>query len=171
VKAGPVGKQSLWAKPGPSIGQVSLYWKQADSANNYHLVYGTQPGKEQYGALNIGNTTWYTVKHLAAGTRYYFALVPLFNGRPLYTTSWVSATALWPVEVVQIAAPVVTTPTPVMDREPQTLMPGEEDDIVYEPYQAENPEDVQGVSDETNQYYYEDENPEDAPAYIGSPQE
>jgi len=173
VGSGPVGKQSLWAKSGPGVGQVTLYWKQADSANNYHLVYGTQPGKEQYGALNIGNTTWYTVKHLAAGTRYYFALVPTFNGRALYTTGWVSATAYMPVEVVEVLVPAVTMPPAAMESKPQTYVPEDtlgNEDIVYEEYVPDD-SGVQGVSDETNQYYYEDENPEDAPAYIGSPQE
>lgn len=154
AKGGPVGKQSLWAKSGPGVGQVTLYWKQADSANNYHLVYGTQPGRQQYGALNIGNTTWYTVKHLAPGTRYYFALVPLFNGRSLPTTAWVSAVSYTPpvVEVVEVSTPPVyvqpTIPQPtVTPYEPQTMAPDDgEEEVVYEP----NSDDVyvQGASDE-----------------------
>lgn len=88
-----VGKQHLTVMSGPKAGEATLYWQHADSADNYHLMYGTKPGSYQYGALNIGNVNKFTVRFLAPGTRYYFALVPLVGGRPLYTTGAVSGVA------------------------------------------------------------------------------
>lgn len=119
AKAGPVGKLNLWAKSGPNPGEVTLYWQHADSANNYHLMYGPQAGSYVYGALNIGNVTSFTVRHLAKGKMYHFALVPLLNDRPLYTTSSVGVSAymnlpqpaVQPVNQVMELMPTVT-PTP-----------------------------------------------------------
>jgi len=107
VVSGPVGKQNLRASVGPAVGEVTLTWQHADNADNYHLVYGTAPGKYLYGALNIGNITRFTVQKLVPGTTYYFALVPVMGTRALYTTSEVKAQAKMAVEVVEI---VQTTP-------------------------------------------------------------
>lgn len=100
--AGPVGKQKLWAKSGPMVGEVSLYWQNVDSADNYHIVYGSTPGKYEYGALNIGKNPWYTVKKLQQGKAYYFAVVPVMNNQALYTSDAVRASAKMPVQVMVV---------------------------------------------------------------------
>lgn len=84
---------NLHAVSGPNIGEVTLSWNHADSANDYHLVYGTSPGQHQYGALNIGNIQSFTVRYLNPGSAYYFALVPIFDNRPLYTSAEIKAWA------------------------------------------------------------------------------
>lgn len=98
--AGPVGKQKLWAKPGPMVGEVTLNWQNADSADNYHIVYGHWAGKYEYGALNVGKNTWYTVKKLQPGKAYYFAVVPVMNNRALYTSDAVIGKAKAAIQVV-----------------------------------------------------------------------
>lgn len=87
------GKYKLWASAGPSVGEVTLRWKDADTADNYHLVYGTASGKYQYGALNIGRVNQYTVKKLTPGVTYYFALVPVLNNMAKYTSAPVAGWA------------------------------------------------------------------------------
>lgn len=113
LSTGPVSKEELWAKSGPKPGEVTLYWKNVGSADNYHLVYGTEKGKYKYGALNIGKLTWFTVRKLNPGTVYYFALVPVSNGTALYTTNEVSSQAMVSVQVVQ------TTPDALIQPQPQ----------------------------------------------------
>jgi hypothetical protein len=85
---------NLVAKPGPKAGEVSLSWRHMDVANNYHLVYGTEKTKYQYGVTNIGWVTRYTVKNLTPGRTYYFALVPVNDNVALYTGEQVSAQAM-----------------------------------------------------------------------------
>lgn len=110
MSSGPVGKQMLKAVTGPRIGQVTLSWRHADTADNYHLVYGTEHGKFQYGALNIGKITSFTVKYLVPGKTYHFALVPVANGQALYTTDQVMVPAGYPVEVVQTTKEALMMP-------------------------------------------------------------
>lgn len=125
--SGPVGKQMLWVKSGPKTGEVTLYWKNNENADNYHLVYGTNSGKPEYGALNIGKVSWFTVRHLTPGKTYYFAIVPVMNNMAMYTTPFVSSAAYQPVQVVEttrealIQAPVVMT-TPVVTIPPEVGM-------------------------------------------------
>ncbi len=88
-----VGKQMLWAKAGPRVGEVTLYWVNNENAENYHLVYGTEHGKFKYGQLNIGKVNKFTVGKLVAGRQYHFALVPVMNGQAMYTTPQVMANA------------------------------------------------------------------------------
>lgn len=102
------GKHMLVAGTGMREGEVVLSWRHMDDANNYHLVYGTSPGKYQYGVLNIGWVNGFTVRHLVPGATYYFALVPVKNDRALYTTREVSAAAKANIEVVQTTAEIVT---------------------------------------------------------------
>lgn len=100
--AGPVGKIMLQAESGPQAGMVTLKWTQ-EGANtiNYNVMYGTTPGTDLYGALNIGranpeigNQNRYTVKSLTPGVTYYFRLVSIHtdgsNGGP---SLYVKATA------------------------------------------------------------------------------
>lgn len=112
--SGPVSKQKLTASSGPNVGEATLHWQHADNADNYHLVYGTAQGKYQYGALNIGKITSFTVQKLAPGTTYYFALVPVANGQALYTTSEVKAQAkaVYYVEVVETTKEALVQPPP-----------------------------------------------------------
>lgn len=133
--SGPVGKQKLWAKSGPMVGEVTLYWQNTDSADNYHIVYGSWPGKYEYGALNIGKNPWYTVKKLQPGKSYYFAIVPVMNNQALYTSDSVKATAKMPVQVVMVnqsantmmEQPIVTpTVPPVVEVTPTAAVVQEE---------------------------------------------
>lgn len=114
---GPAGKLMLRASSGPNAGEITLRWGNADSADNYHLVFGTNPKSMKYGALNIGKSNVYTVGKLNPGTKYYFALVPVVNNMALYTSEWVSAfaksgqvTSVTPVTSVK----TVTSVTPVV---------------------------------------------------------
>lgn len=88
-----VGVQKLWAKAGPKVGEVTLYWMNNENAENYHLVYGTEHNKFKYGQLNIGKINKFTVGKLVPGRQYHFALVPVMNGQAMYTTPQVMANA------------------------------------------------------------------------------
>lgn len=116
---GPVGKQGLWAKSGPGVGEVTLYWQNTDSADNYHLVYGKEHGKFIYGALNIGKVTWFKVSKLTPGVTYHFALVPVMNGRALYTTDQVMVPAYQQavVTVVEVTPQTMGTSPALMSTE------------------------------------------------------
>lgn len=108
-----VGQQMLWAKSGPKMGEVTLYWMNNESADNYHLVYGTEHGKFKYGALNIGKVNKFTVMKLAAGVEYHFALVPVMNNQAMYTTQQVMMRAMGAgVEVVQTTRENLIVPQP-----------------------------------------------------------
>lgn len=98
---GPAGKFMLKAVSGPKMGEVTLTWIDADSADNYHLVYGTDSKKMQYGALNIGTNNVYTVGMLNPGAKYYFALVPVMDNKALYTSEWVSAASMGGQKITQ----------------------------------------------------------------------
>lgn len=121
---GPVGRHWLVARPGPNAGEVTLTWRNIDDANNYHLVYGTEPGKYKYGAVNIGWINWFTVRNLVPGRAYYFALVPVKNDVALYTTNAVTGWAKANVQVVQ------TTREAIMQPQPQPMVKGVEDTTV-----------------------------------------
>lgn len=170
--SGPVGKQHLWAKTGPRVGEATLYWQHADSADNYHLVYGTQPGKATYGALNIGKITSLTVRSLSPGTTYYFALVPVMNNQALYTTPWVRVAALAPsIEVVPVTAsdlrmPVPSDPVLMEKSNPPALNDEDESNDDQQGEDNEQVEDVKGVSDEVEPGQYEEPEP-----YYGAEQE
>lgn len=136
--SGLAGKQKLTAVSGPKIGEVTLYWQQRDNAENYHLVYGRQKDKFEYGALNIGKITSFTVGKLVPGANYSFALVPVIDGRASYTTEAVKAVAKAnPIEVVVTEAiiPEVEaepTPPPALPTEtPEILPPVEETPETY----------------------------------------
>lgn len=94
------GKYDLWTKSGPKDGEVTLYWKQGENADNYHIVYGTEMGKYQYGVLNTGATNHYTIGKLVPGKTYYFALVPVMHNQAQYTTSAVAGISRSTVAVV-----------------------------------------------------------------------
>ncbi len=116
---GPVGKHNLRAAPGAKVGEVTLRWDDVETVDNYHLVYGTSPGKMQYGALNIGTDNKYTVKSLVPGVKYYFALVPVFNNQALYTTKMVASYARGStVEVVQSTPEAVRQPKAMIQPKP-----------------------------------------------------
>ena len=106
------GLHNLTAKKGDKPGQVSLSWNQAYSnVDNYSIVYGTEPGKFQYGALNVGKTNSYTISNLTPGTKYYFALVPAKGGKSVYITSQVSEDPT--PGVIEVPAVATATPTTV----------------------------------------------------------
>lgn len=165
MKSGPVDKLNFWAKSGPNPGEATLYWQDADSANNYHLMYGTQAGSYTYGALNIGNVRWFTVRQLAPGTIYHFALVPLLNDRPLYTTQSVGVSAYMapppmPVQPVSQSVellPIVTpTPAPLGGAIYQQSLYGNDDDDQA----GEDDEDELGDSGDEDGLYGEDDEDE-----------
>jgi fibronectin type 3 domain-containing protein len=117
--SGPVGKQGLKGVAGPLPGQVTLTWKDAETVDNYHLVYGPKPGEYKYGALNIGTGKKYVVKNLVPGKTYYFAVVPVFNNQALYTSQAVAVAAKPAVEVV------VTTKEALQQPKQQTSKGGQ----------------------------------------------
>lgn len=122
VTTGPkVGKLGISASSGPKEGEVTLSWSDTENADNYHLVYGTKAGKYQFGALNIGKTS-YTVKKLIPGQTYYFALVPV-KGQALYTTDAVSAVAKMNVEVVETTKDLLSQSKIVISPEPKKSEP------------------------------------------------
>jgi len=51
-----------------------LTWTPSVPVTHYAIVYGTKPGEYIYGALDVGNTTTYTVNSLNPDTTYYFAV-------------------------------------------------------------------------------------------------
>jgi hypothetical protein len=139
TKAKPSATGEVWAKSGPAWDEVTVYWKSMASADNYHIVYGTAPGKYSYGALNVGKTNSFKIGKLAAGTTYYVAVVPVLNNRALYTTAattvrtWTSS-----VETVQ-----TTKANLVQPKEPvYTIPPETEGSKTLTPKK-----DVKGVSD------------------------
>jgi len=99
--AGPFGSRALKAVTGPTRGQVTLTWNSILAATtDFSVVYGTQPGQYQYGALNVlngsatpGGSYSFTVNALNPGQRYYFAVVPVQNGQALYSSGEVSQVA------------------------------------------------------------------------------
>lgn len=126
AEGGPAGKHMLKAVSGPKAGQVTLYWNDAQEADNYHLVYGTDSKNLKFGVLNIGKTKSYTVKLLNPGTKYYFALVPVLHDAALYTSEWVSAWAMG--GVVKSVTPVtpvtmMKSVTPVQATAPKVMAP------------------------------------------------
>lgn len=146
----PATSQYLSAMPGPQVGSVTLTWWHREDVDNYHLVYGEAAGKYQYGALNIGKITSFTVRYLVPGRVYYFALVPVKGDRALYTSDPVSAYAKGAAastEVVQTRAEYLLEPQPrtgmpleTPPAELERMMEDEMDDY-------DDDEDVQGVSD------------------------
>lgn len=136
----PVKQTWIKAMSGPAVGEVTLNWSHREDVDNYHLVYGTMAGKYEYGALNIGKVTSFTVSKLVAGKLYYFALVPVKGDRALYTSDPVIAYAKsMPVEVVQTSLQSLLQP--VEDQ-------SEKISLEYsEPPVGEPQEEVMGVTD------------------------
>ncbi|MBI3379984.1 hypothetical protein HY029_04470 [Candidatus Gottesmanbacteria bacterium] len=118
VASGPAGKFMLRAASGPKMGQVTLSWGDADSADNYHVIYGTDPNNMKYGALNIGTSHLYTIGKLNPGTKYYFALVPVMNNMALYTSEWVSAWAMGGQMVTTAPVTAMVPSNPSMTMQP-----------------------------------------------------
>jgi len=168
----------LSATAGPNIGQVTLSWQHKEDVDTYHLVYGTASGNYQYGALNIGKTTQFTVGSLVPGRGYYFAIVPVKGNRALYTSDPVWGVARAPVvEVFQTTETNVMTPISIVPEVDEQVVeeevneapeegPGEDADEAGDVDQNDEEEDnqyeeenlnVQGVSDEAD-YELEEEN-------------
>lgn len=122
AESGPVGKLMFRAASGPKAGEVTLTWVDGDSADQYHLVYGTSSKNMQYGALNIGMNNVYTVGKLTPGTKYYFALVPVMNNMAMYTSEWVAAVALGGRVEAVVVPPTQPVGQPVV--KPVTAAPG-----------------------------------------------
>lgn len=97
--AGPFGARQFTAKVGPKSGQVTLKWLTVSTeTTGFSIVYGTAPGKYQYGVQNLSaapNGQWntYTVSSLQRGRRYYFAVVPVRGGSGIYNSGEVSQVA------------------------------------------------------------------------------
>jgi len=76
---GPENPYSFSAVPGENPGSVTIRWYDDRTATQYNLLYGTNPGHYNYGAVNLpdaANTTnSFTVNYLAPGVTYYFSLI------------------------------------------------------------------------------------------------
>lgn len=59
-----------------------LTWTPSVPVTHYAVVYGLKPGEYIYGALNVGNTTTYTINSLDPGKKYYFAIRGVNDCRP-----------------------------------------------------------------------------------------
>lgn len=90
IKSKNVGLHELSVSKGDRPGEVKLTWKHLEGETNYHIVYGNKRGELQYGALNVGNTTSFTIRALKPGETYYFAIAPVVNGRAQYITQQAS---------------------------------------------------------------------------------
>lgn len=138
---------------GPKTGQVTLRWNHKEDVDTYHLVYGTSKGKYEYGALNIGKVTSFTVSSLIPGKTYYFVTVPVKGDRALYTGEAVSGVALAPLQqqVVQTTPENLSQPeiVPQPSEEPEAFMFDESEQLAEDSsIEDENTEDVFGVQDE-----------------------
>lgn len=95
--SGPVGRHQFAGTPGVTSGTVNLMWVDDSLDGGYSLVYGTQPGHYQYGALHVGEKSnvlnQYTVGALVPGQTYYFALVSERGGKALTTSAPIAVTA------------------------------------------------------------------------------
>ena len=133
---------SVWS--GPGVGQVTLKWYHREDVDNYHLVYGTKMGQYEYGALNIGKVTQFTVGSLVPGRAYYFALVPVKGDRALYTGQGVRGVAKGvPAREVVMTNPSNLEPVPVTRVEEPVSVNIDEGSPVIPPDQ----EQVQGIED------------------------
>ncbi len=111
IKSEGVGKHSLSVKETKS-GEVVLEWQHAfKDTDNYDVVYGTEPGKFQYGALNVGKTTSFTIKDLDPNKKYYFALVPVKGGKAQYITQQVTSEGAPPATTQETQTSGGTQPT------------------------------------------------------------
>lgn len=78
-KIAPDRPTNLVAKTGSKSEEVELNWKAAEgTVTHYGITYGKNwidgQGPNEYGALNIGKVTSYTVKGLVPGQLYYFVV-------------------------------------------------------------------------------------------------
>lgn len=83
VNEGPTSRYNFQVMTGQNSGTVDLKWKDDESANQYDLVYGLEPGKYLWGVQdikeNMNMTNTFTVKSLQPETKYYFSLVAQNN--------------------------------------------------------------------------------------------
>jgi hypothetical protein len=86
------GEYNLRAVKGDETGEVTLFWNRGQ-ADDYHLLYTDEKGEWKFGQLNIGDETAAEVKDLSSGHRYWFALVPIKDGRVQAETVTVSEIA------------------------------------------------------------------------------
>ncbi len=96
VPSGPVGR-NLLSVTATGNGHVNLSWNQYfPETSGWHIVYGTTPGKWQWGVLNAvstvpGKTSYgFDIGMLPVGQRVYFALAPIIGGQAIYITAEVS---------------------------------------------------------------------------------
>ena len=150
----------LFAMTGPQAGQVTLRWQHKEDVDTYHIVFGSGAGQYQYGALNIGKLTEFTVGSLVPGRAYYFALVPVKGDQALYTSGAVRGVALGVSSEVVETKPEnlikVNDDNMMMEKTMQPVMT--EDGIEYgrdKDADEGDDTDVQGVSDDygTNDFY------------------
>ncbi|OGG03209.1 hypothetical protein A2W14_02180 [Candidatus Gottesmanbacteria bacterium RBG_16_37_8] len=152
---------SVWS--GPGVGQVTMKWWHKEDVDNYHVVYGTAMGQYQYGALNIGKVTQFTVGSLSPGKAYYFALVPVKGDRALYTGQAVRGVAKgYPVSEVVMTnpanlmkpvevTPVYKKPVSINLEEGSPVVPPEEEDV--QGIEDTVPENIGGLPDIGNEGY------------------
>lgn len=53
---------------------VMLTWSKVALATHYSILYGTEPGKYQFGVPNTGNVQQFKIDHLQPGQSYYFVV-------------------------------------------------------------------------------------------------
>lgn len=91
--------------------EVKLSWNEVSGATDYHVVYGKTAQVNEYGALNIGKQTHFTVGKLTPGVTYYFSIIPVKNGQAANPVGPVSVSNLDTVKNTQTQV-VIITPQP-----------------------------------------------------------
>ena len=85
---GPENPFSFSAQSAQQPGSVTITWYDDKSANQYNLLYGTDPSHYSYGVValpDIQNTSnTFTVNYLTPGQTYYFTLIGITNASPEY---------------------------------------------------------------------------------------
>jgi hypothetical protein len=70
-------------------GKITLQWSPVSNATTYTLAYGLSSRNYIYGAINIGNTTKFTVQSLRPGQKYYFSVLAVNDCMPSdYSNEW-----------------------------------------------------------------------------------
>jgi Fibronectin type III domain len=148
---GPEDPYSFSATSGSAPGTVTIRWYDDQTADQYNLLYGTDPSHYNYGVVKLpdaANTTnTFTINYLTPGQTYYFTLIGMKGTSPNYSGP-VAAVA-----TAQNASPQITSHLPeygfsaVTGSAPGTVQLSWTDNGSAEKYDI-----VYGATPQANQY-------------------